>query len=353
MKKHIFVWIIMLAIGATGFLLGRGTVKPISGKADPPDNLAAAADRAPAGKAPAAADRAPDQAGAVAGVTARFNATGAASKTKHLALNTSSADWPKLTSLGYNVFDIGPDAGELAALPSGGQGMLWVGNTTCDDFELSYGEFTAAVRRLAGNPRVFGWYLSDEPDPAQCPGVVNEIRRRADYIHAHASGQHAFVSATDYEYRPLRPANSHVDLIGLDPYPCESHCDMRVVDRYLNGAMAGGFPRNAIVPVFQTFGEECSQGRAVNRLPSESQLRQLLARWKTFAPHPVLDISYSWGHQDQWACPTLKDADGTNGRPDLQRIMKAHNLSSGAADPAPTQPKPKPKPPVCPPAKGD
>ena len=107
----------------------------------------------------------------------------------HVPLNASPADRAKAATLGYNLFDVGPSASEINSLPPKSRALIWVGNTTCGDFALSYGEFTAAVRRLAGNPRVYGWYLSDEPNTKECPGIVAEIRKRADYIKKHAPRQ--------------------------------------------------------------------------------------------------------------------------------------------------------------------
>jgi hypothetical protein len=278
--------------------------------------------------------------------------------TKHLALNSSQADWAKLTSLGYNVFDVAPQEDQINSLPRGGEAMLWVGAYSCDGtYQVSYDAFTDLVDKLGRNPKVYGWYLADEPDPKACPAVVSEIRKRADYINEHAPHQLAFISATDYDYRPLRPQNTHVDLIGLDPYPCfgqTRHCDMGEIDRLVNGALAGGIPLDVIVPVFQTFGQECSRGMKATWLPTEAELRQILARWRALVPEPVFDISYSWGRQEQWACPTLSEANGTGGQPDLQAIMKAHNHSSTAPAPGGGQGTTSPRPPTpCTPVKAE
>jgi hypothetical protein len=299
-------------------------------------------------------------AGRMHGRAASTTATGQVSgttvpvATKHLALNTSQADWPKLTSLGYDVFDVGSNEAEINALPRGAEAMLWVGASSCDgSHEISFDSFTGLVDKLGRHPKVFGWYLADEPDPKSCPALVPEIRRRADYIKTHAPGQIAFISATDYEYRPLRPQNTHVDLIGLDPYPCfgqTRQCTMNEIDRLVRGAIAGGIPRDVIVPVIQVFGQECSRGMRVTRLPDEAELRQILARWQRLVPEPALEISYSWGRQEQWACPTLSEADGTGGHPDLQSIMKAHNGRRTAPAPGEagdTSPGPSPAPSPC------
>ncbi|WP_030172050.1 hypothetical protein [Spirillospora albida] len=267
-------------------------------------------------------------------------------KTMHIALNMPAGDRTRAAALGYDLFDAAPDAGDLAALPPGGRALLWVGNTTCGEFAIaSTREFTATVRRFARDPRVYGWYLSDEPNPADCPGIAARIRKRADIVHRHAPGQKAFASLTDWPMRALRPDVTHLDLIGLDPYPCRTDraCDLDDIDRMVRQADRAGFPRRMIVPVFQTFGQECNSGARQWRLPRAGELRAMLRRWDRFVRDPAFDISYSWGRQRRWACPTLADADGDDGLPDLQSVMRRHNTRPAAArtsapSPAPTGP---------------
>ncbi|MGI5169611.1 glycoside hydrolase family 16 protein [Spirillospora sp. CA-253888] len=295
-------------------------------------------------------------AGAAAGTTAGFvlnpapgdaaprlaTSTGArpATATRHLALNMPAADRAEAAALGYDLFDVGPDPAEIAALPPGGQAMVWVGNFTCGDFALSAERLTDAVKRLARNPRVYGWYLSDEPNPQECPGIVGEIRKRADIVHRHAPGQKAFASLTDWSMEPLRVADTHLDLIGLDPYPCRTgaeECDLKAIDRMVAQAERAGFSRRTMVPVFQTFGQSCSTGDKNWRLPTAAQLQAILDRWKSLLPSPALDISYSWGRQKEWACPTLADADGGD-HPDLQSVMRKHNAGGSRAPGRPAAP---------------
>src|SRR5262245_5291751 len=75
--------------------------------------------------------------------------------TRHIALNTEPEDYPRLRELGYDLVDVKPDDAAINALPPGVQALLWVGNFTCGDFELSDEEFTAAVGRLGRNPKVY------------------------------------------------------------------------------------------------------------------------------------------------------------------------------------------------------
>ncbi|XRQ11441.1 hypothetical protein ACN3XK_11320 [Actinomadura welshii] len=248
--------------------------------------------------------------------------------TRRIALNTEPADYPRLQALGYDLVDVRADASLVSGVPPGMQAFLWVGNFHCGEFELGFESFKRAVREFGRDPRVYGWYLSDEPDAGDCPEIAEEIRVRAEYIAEHAPGQVSYISLTDFPMKPL--ARVGVDLVGLDPYPCqgsatpEEHCDIGAIDQMVGMADDAGIPRARIAPVLQTFGQSCSTGDKQYWLPTEPQFREILASWDRLAPSPPLEISYSWGHQDEWACPTLADAAGGE-HPDLQSIMKARN----------------------------
>lgn len=251
-------------------------------------------------------------------------------KTRRIALNTQPADYPRLKALGYDLVDVKPDASAIAGVPAGMQALLWVGNFTCGDFELDWDAFQRAVQQFGHDPRVYGWYLSDEPNTGDCPKVADEIRRRAAYIKQNAPGQISFISLTDWPMKPLAPKRVGVDLVGLDPYPCKGsseareRCDIGAIDRMVRMADAAGVPRTRIAPVLQTFGQSCTKGDKQYWLPTQAQFRSILARWDRLAPRPPLEISYSWGRQDRWACPTLADATG-GAHPDLQTLMRARN----------------------------
>ncbi|TDC78383.1 hypothetical protein [Actinomadura sp. 7K507] len=250
--------------------------------------------------------------------------------TRRIALNTEPSDYPRLRALGYDLVDVRPDASQVAGVPPGMQALLWVGNFHCEDFDLDLDAFKRAVHEFGRDPRVYGWYLSDEPNAGDCPEIAGEIRRRAEYVERNAPGQISYISLTDFPMEPLAPERVGVDLFGLDPYPCEGsaeareRCDIGAIDRMVNMADAAGVPRDRIAPVLQTFGQSCSDGDKQYWLPTRAQFREILARWDRLAPRPPLEISYSWGRQDEWACPTLADAVGGD-HPDLQSIMKARN----------------------------
>jgi hypothetical protein len=270
------------------------------------------------------------------------SAPAAAVAPRRIALNTTPEDYGRLVELGYNVFDVGPSAEELDGLPDGAQGMIWVGDFSCGEgFGLSDEEFHAAVDELGDDERVYGWYIVDEPDPAECPSVPEAIRERADYIHEHAPGQVAFFSATDYEYGPLVPESTHADVVGFDPYPCrddgDGRCDLSIMDTMIGDAVEAGFDRDIIAPVLQVFGTSCAENGGW-RLPNGEELGQILTRWQELVPNPPLEITYTWGNQEEWACPTLMDADGTDGQPDLQSVIQQHNAAASGTTPAPDDP---------------
>ncbi|MEQ4301030.1 hypothetical protein ABNF97_06500 [Plantactinospora sp. B6F1] len=232
----------------------------------------------------------------------------------HYTNNVDFASAPR--NVGFNIWDLGPYPEDVDALPAGHRALIWVGGdiSQCTS-EYTDAEFNAIVDELAGNPKVFGWYLWDEPDFSSCPTLLALISKRANYIRTRTGGaQKSFVvsGGGDGESAPpeLAPALSGVDLIGLDPYPCRigESCEYGLIDQAVEDTLANGIPLAAIVPVYQAFGQTCSSIPTDNRkwrLPTGSEMTQIFARWDSLVPAPVFDVAYSWGVQPEWACPSL------------------------------------------------
>lgn len=234
---------------------------------------------------------------------------------------------------GFNLADVSM-ARQLHDLPPGVKGLIWVGLCTG-----ASRKFTAAVKPYLGHKRVFGFYLMDDPDPrvgpARCkPG---SLRAEADWIHVHIPGALTFIVLMNLSTRAATPAfqhsynpeNSHVDLYGLDPYPCRSElggCSASMIGRYVEAAEAAGIPCAQLVPVYQAFGGgRWSDGEGGTfRLPTAAQLRNLLAQWRALIPAPVFDYAYSWGRQ--------RGDRALENSPDLQAVFRAHNLRSAAPE---------------------
>jgi hypothetical protein len=226
---------------------------------------------------------------------------------------------------GFNLADV-TDPGQLRDLPAGVKGLIWVGLCSGADRK-----FVAAVRPYVGQTAVFGFYLMDDPDPriglAQCK--PSSLRAEADWIHEHIPGTLTFIvlmnlsGATTPSFREsYNSINSHIDLYGIDPYPCRSElngCSDVMIQQYVAAAEACGIARARMVPVYQSFGGgRWSDGDGGEyQLPTAVQLQAALAQWRALIPAPVFDYAYSWGEQrGDHALETSSD---------LQNVFLSHN----------------------------
>ena len=212
---------------------------------------------------------------------------------------------------GFNLADVNSLA-ELNSLPTGVKGLVWVGQ--CSGVDAI---FIQTVTPYMGNPKLFGYYLMDDPDPrlfaglAKRPGYCppSSLKAQSDWIHEHVPGAKTFVLPMNMGSREhptyedtYNPANSGVDFYGIDPYPCFSgpgDCDYEMIERYVKAAEASGIPRARMVPVYQTFGggEWKDEGGGKYILPTASQLGEMLARWAKLSRPLEFDYAYSWGSQ--------------------------------------------------------
>ena len=276
----------------------------------------------------------------------------------HAAFNTQG-DIADLIALGFNLFDVTGSKTNPAstlefvnALPEGTQALVWLGNIgnapigqSCPSPGFSDAQFEAQVDILANNLKVFGYNLSDEPHPSTCPDAASAIKARSDYIHTHAPGQKTYITILDgsnmcpegegCEYHAFRPEITHVDLFGLDPYPCHFNsagqpvtCDTSKISQRVELATANGIPLSAIIPVFEAFGQEGRlDGKSIYyRTPTTAEFQEMLDLWKSLVPNPVFDFAYTWGIQcTASTCPAPQSL---KNHPELQSLIKQHNLAS-------------------------
>lgn len=209
--------------------------------------------------------------------------------------------------VGFTVIDTGHSLEEIRALPKGTRALVWLGQ---DCPTAATRAFRRQVHRLSHVSRVFGYYLSDEPDAASCPGGPAGLASRASYIRRQSNGaQQSFIVLSD-SYHAYRPRVTEVTMVGIDPYPCSvAHptCAFGKIKEKVTAARRAGIPRRTIVPVYQAFGQENCTDHYYN-LPTRDQMATMLQRWAAQVPHPPMDYAYGWGHQDH-ANPTLRDAD--------------------------------------------
>ena len=269
--------------------------------------------------------------------------------TRHFAFGTN-ADQRRALSLGFDVLDITGSSSNPAstkaivdALPPGVQALIWVGNldnTDCSTPGYTTAEFRALVEALASDRKVYGYYLADEPHPQTCPRAAADIRARADFLHAHSRFQKAVIVVQDgaglcgsdlgCEFDALQPRKTHVDLVGVDPYPCHYAggrtavpCDYGLIRDRVAAARSHGIPQSAIVPVFQDFGQQGRVGGSLYyRMPGPNELRTILATWRDLIPSPALDAAYTFGTQCSTTCPAPQ---ALQNHPEIQAVVRAYN----------------------------
>ena len=222
---------------------------------------------------------------------------------------------------GFNLADIS-SASQLSELPAGVKGLVYLGMT---------GGVTAAfqstVSSFIGSSQVYGFYLADEPNPSATTAA--NLKAESDWIHAHDPGVKTFIveenssSNTTPQYY-YTPANTDVDLFGLDPYPVQTNVpnnyDLNIIPLAVQEAQWIGIPQQDLVPVYQAFG-----GGAYSTYfqPSATQEQQILSTWGAALPHPAFDYAYSWGVQSGDIALSNSSA--------LQQIFAAHNGAAGAS----------------------
>lgn len=204
---------------------------------------------------------------------------------------------------GFNLADVG-SVDQLRSLSSNVLGLVYLG--LCKGADSS---FISAVKPFVGQPKVYGFYLMDEPDPTGqyaplCPAA--NLKEESDWIHANDPTTKTFIVLMNLG-TPTSPsftgaymsANTDIDLFGLDPYPCRPEfggCDYAVITDGVSTAEAAGFAEDQIVPVYQAFG---GGGYRSWKLPTAAQEQTILATWGILIPNPAFDYAYSWGRQER------------------------------------------------------
>jgi hypothetical protein len=222
---------------------------------------------------------------------------------------------------GFNLADVS-SLSALDSLPTGVKGLIWLGNSNGAD-----AAFQSAVNQYVGDPKLYGFYLADEPNPTGLSAAT--LKAESDYIHAHVPGAKTFMvmenmgTPDNPSYaNTYNPANTDIDLFGLDPYPIRPQfsggADYSVIPAAVNAAEAEGIPLSEIVPVYQAFG---GGGYSSWTMPTAAQEQQILQTWGASVPSPSFDYTYSWGVQD--------GDSSLSGSPTLQQVFAAHNAASG------------------------
>jgi hypothetical protein len=236
-------------------------------------------------------------------------------------------------AVGFNLSDVS-NRHDLDRLPGDVLGLVWVGKCNGAD-----AQFIKTVTPFLGHPKVFGFYLMDDPDPSwlgghPCP--AGNLKAEADWLRAHAPEAKTFVMLMNLgpSHAPTykggyNPENTHIDLFGISPYPCRTEiggCDYGMIDRYVDAAVEAGIPLARIVPGYQTFGGgnwiDDRGGRYA--LPAEQHEAAILARWASRITAPAFDYAYSWG--------TQRGDVALESSPALRAVLADHNMAPADPD---------------------
>jgi hypothetical protein len=226
-----------------------------------------------------------------------------------------------LVPLGYNLADVS-SAADVDSLPTGVKGLVYLGLTNGVD-----SAFLAVMApfQTGSHPKLYGFYLADEP--SLTTAMITNLKAESDWIHANLPGppltylvleNQGTPNAPSYT-PPINPANSGIDLYGIDPYPIRAQftggADYTVINSAVTAAVASGIPTGKLIPTYQAFG---GGGFPSWTLPTAAQAQQLLITWGSVLPAPAFDYVYSYGVQSS-------DTALSNGPSDLLAVFVAHN----------------------------
>lgn len=215
---------------------------------------------------------------------------------------------PVTADLGFTAVDVTPSQVQLLARNR--RGLVWLGGydrTTCtlvtSDAELRRQFSTFG---LAGDPRVLGYFIADEPNTDHnCPQSVGQLRERTALVHSLDATPQRFTLANVDDPAEFAAFKDTVDVLATDPYPCRMGrpCDTKLIpDRVASLRRAGVKRYVAILQAFQGTGW---------RWPSAQELQQMLGQWRRSDWCGALVFSWTWAGND------LAD------HPDLLAVLKA------------------------------
>ncbi|WP_287373561.1 calcium-binding protein, partial [Mesorhizobium sp.] len=246
----------------------------------------------------------------------------------HFAAGGSATE---VASAGFNLVDV-QYIDQVNELPDGTKAMVWL-----NEGEGVTQSFIDKVTPFLGNPKVYGFFLVDEPDPTgqyHTQVDAEDLKAESDWIHARMPDAKTFITAMDmgsaenpdfsntYNYD-----NTHIDLFGISAYPVRTGTDTvdyDMIDRTVAAAVESGIPVSQIVPVHQTFGggnwTTNTGGKYV--MPTADQLQTMMDHWDELVPSPEFDFAYAWGSQE--GDVALESS------PELQAVFREHNLQDEA-----------------------
>jgi len=203
----------------------------------------------------------------------------------------------------WNLLDVGSKSG-ADALPTGTKGLVWVGdydNGSCS-WEMSDADLTAEVTSAIGDPKIAGYFFSDEPDPNACPTAVAAHKSRSALIHSIDPNKFTVMVAdmnsdqASLDQIPLwKGAATYV---GLDPYPCRPNepCDYSWIRQVIAAADAAGLSYWGVAQAFDDSNW---------RWPTPAEEGRMLTQWALSKQRGYMTFAWTWNGNDLTSQPRL------------------------------------------------
>ncbi len=218
-------------------------------------------------------------------------------------INSDHGNQATVASYGYNLLDVTyKEAAD--ALPAGTRALVWVGdydNTKCA-WEMPDAALVKKLRGMAGDPKVAGYYFSDEPDPRACPDAPAEHKARSGLIHTLDPGK-LTIMAMDSNSRQasLDQVPSWVgvaDYVALDPYPCYQGkpCNYGWIDTIIAAANRAGLRYWGMAQAFED---------STWRWPTPAEARHMLTQWAHSRQAGYMTFAWKWAGRSLHSRPRL------------------------------------------------
>ncbi len=198
---------------------------------------------------------------------------------------------------GFNLLDVSP--GSLDELPAGTRAMVWLGDLRdgCA-WDMSDDEVSAFVAAHRGDPRIFAYYIADEPDDVSCAKAAATVKARTDLIHGIDPAARTYAIIT--EPPTFTQFAAAVDLPAIDPYPCRqgAPCDMGQIASYVDTLKAGlgDKPWFAVIQAFSS---------PPWRWPTAAEGRELIAAWCAAGPSGFTTFAWDYDGNSLSSQPEL------------------------------------------------
>jgi hypothetical protein len=197
---------------------------------------------------------------------------------------------------GYNLIDVSTKS-EADATPRGTRGQLWLydyDNTTCA-WEKGDSYVRNIVSSVADDPKVAGFYFSNEPDPVACPQAPRQHKDRNALIKSLAPDKYTLIGI-DANWRAHFDAYGTMwvgaaDYVNYNPYICYAHrakCDFAWEDHVLGVAESLNQPYFVALQAFKEGNEW--------RWPTPREERRMLRMLCGTSAQGYLTFSWNWQH---------------------------------------------------------